>query len=78
MTDLQIMALCFPVALVILVGATVFIEELFNQAEMKREKAAALQPVPAGYTGSMTIELQQGDIKKLLNNIDDTAKRRAS
>ena len=73
MTDLQIMALCFPVVMVVLVIAIVTIEELFNQAEMKRE-AAASRVAPSGYTGTMTLE--QNDIKKLLIEINDSTKRR--
>ncbi len=41
MTDLQIMVLCFPIVMVVLVIATVKIEELFNQADMKRETDVA-------------------------------------
>jgi hypothetical protein len=78
MTDLQTLALCFPVVMVALVIATVTIEELFAQAEMRRESASTRQPAPAGYTGSMTIDVGPGEFKKLLNEIEDSVKRRAS
>ena len=75
MTDIQILALCFPVVMVMLVIAVVTLEERFNQAEIKRELSAAQAAMPSGYTGTMTLE--QGDIKKLLIEISDTTKRRA-
>jgi hypothetical protein len=78
MTDLQIMALCFPIIMVVFVIAVVTIEELVNQSEMKRERAAARRAAPAGYTGSMTIDVELGDIAKLPNEIESSSKRRAS
>jgi hypothetical protein len=76
MTDLQVLALACPIVMVALVVVTVTIEEWFNQAEMKRE-GASRQSVPAGYSGSMTIEVGPAELKKLLNEIEDSAKRRA-
>ncbi len=78
MTDLQIMALCFPIALVVLVGSTVLVEEMFNQAAMKRENASArFSQSLSNYNGSMTVEFAPSADKKLREKIDGLAKRRA-
>lgn len=74
MTDLQLLALWSPVALVLFVSTIVLLEELGNQRAMKREKAAAdVHARAETHRGHMTIETNRFVFE---NKFDASVKRR--
>jgi hypothetical protein len=77
MTDLQWLALGAPVVLVALVTAIVVVEELINQGEMRRERAAAGKKVRQEPALQMTVELSQSDFGKLADGYRTVAKSRS-
>lgn len=65
MTDLQWLAIGAPIGLVVFVCAIVFVEELVNQAEMKRENAEVSQKPGFASQGKMTVQFRQSELDQL-------------